>query len=205
MSERATTRWIDGLREALKRREADRIPESDCDRRAAVTLILRSSKAGDGEPEGLFVRRAEVPGDPWSGHVALPGGRHDPEDADLLETARRETREETDLRLEREDHLGLLGELHPRSRHLPSVCVTPFVAWMAEHQEVRVNHELTGHLWIPVSALADPAHRSTLVRQVPSTREFPTIEYEGHVIWGLTFAIIEDFLRVLDDVAECGT
>ena len=134
MSERATTRWIDGLREALKRREADRIPESDCDRRAAVTLILRSSRAGDGEPEGLFVRRAEVPGDPWSGHVALPGGRHDPEDADLLETARRETREETDLRLEREDHLGLLGELHPRSRHLPSVCVTPFVAWMAEHQ-----------------------------------------------------------------------
>jgi 8-oxo-dGTP pyrophosphatase MutT (NUDIX family) len=132
--------------------------------------------------------------------VALPGGRRDAEDADLLETARRETLEETGLVLERDDHIGRLGEIHPRSRHLPSICVTPFVAWMATHQEVHENHELSGHLWVPICALADPAYRSTLIREAPTTREFPAIDYEGDVIWGLTFAILEDFLAVVADV-----
>jgi len=189
--------WTERFRAALADRPADRIPETDCEVRAAVTLILRPSAGNPSEAEALFVRRAEVPGDPWSGHVALPGGRRDAQDADLLDTARRETLEETGLRLERGDHVGRLGEIHPRSRHLPAICVTPFVAWLATDQEVELNHELTGHVWIPVSALSDPGYRSTLVRDTPSIREFPTIDYEGNVIWGLTFAIIEDFLAVL--------
>jgi 8-oxo-dGTP pyrophosphatase MutT (NUDIX family) len=175
----------------------DRIPEIECEIRAAVTLIVRPSGEAGGEPEVLFVRRARVPGDPWSGHVALPGGRQDREDADLLDTARRETLEETGLRLEREDHLGRLGEIHPRSRHLPSICVTPFVAWLAEDQKVTLNEELTGHLWIPLPDLSDPAYRATLVREAPSRREYPSIDYGGEVIWGLTFGILEDFLNVL--------
>jgi len=85
--------WAERFRAALADRPADRIPETDCEIRAAVTLILRESAADPAEAEGLFVRRAKVPGDPWSGHVALPGGRRDPEDADLLDTARRETLE----------------------------------------------------------------------------------------------------------------
>lgn len=192
-----TRQWLADLRQALADRPADRIPETECEVRAAVTLILRPPTAGGGTPEALFVRRAEVAGDPWSGHVALPGGRRDPEDRDLLETARRETVEETGLVLERDDHIGRLGEIHPRSKHLPSICVTPFVAWMATDQEVRVNHELSGHMWVPISALTEPAYRSTLVREAPTTREFPAIDYEGDVIWGLTFAILEDFLAVL--------
>jgi 8-oxo-dGTP pyrophosphatase MutT (NUDIX family) len=196
-----TPEWREGLRSALAERPADRIPETDCQVRAAVTLILRP--AGDGaEPEALFVRRAEVASDPWSGHVALPGGRRDPDDFDLLDTARRETLEETGLRLEREDHLGRLGEIHPRSQHLPSICVTPFVAWLGRNQEVRLNHELTGHLWIPVSALSDPAYRRVLVREAPTLREFPAIDLEGNVIWGLTFAILEDFLAALAPIPE---
>ena len=189
--------WTERFRSALADRPADRIPETDCEIRAAVTLILRKSAADPAEAEGLFVRRAEVPGDPWSGHVALPGGRRDSEDADLLDTARRETLEETGLRLERTDHLGRLGEIHPRSRHLPSICVTPFVAWLEAGQDIRLNHELTGHAWIPLSVLSDPAYRSTLVREAPTIREFPAIDYDGDVIWGLTFAIVEDFLAVL--------
>lgn len=196
--------WTEQLRSALADRPADRIPETDCEIRAAVTLILRESAADPTEAEGLFVRRAEVPGDPWSGHVALPGGRRDPEDADLLDTARRETLEETGLRLERTDHLGRLGEIHPRSRHLPSICVTPFVAWLAADREVRLNYELTGHAWIPLSVLSDRGYRSTLVREAPTTREFPAIDYDGDVIWGLTFAIVEDFLAVLSSALARG-
>lgn len=189
------------LRSALEARPAELIPETDCETRAAVTLILRPAEGG--EPEALFVRRAHVEGDPWSGHVALPGGRMDPGDADLIETARRETLEETGLRLERQDYLGRLHELHPRSRHLPSICVTPYVALLAVPQEVTVNQELTGYVWIPVCALTDPAHRSTLVRESPSRREFPAIDFRGDVIWGMTFAILEDFLEARE-AAERG-
>ena len=199
-----TQEWVEGLRTALADRPADRIPETDCQVRAAVTLILRPPADEGREPEALFVRRAEVEGDPWSGHVALPGGRRDPGDADLLDTARREALEETGLRLERDAHLGRLGEIHPRSQHLPSICVTPFVAWLAGQQEIRLNHELTGHLWVPLSALSDPGHRCVLVREVPTRREFPAIDYEGNVIWGLTFAILEDFLAAVAAASEVG-
>jgi 8-oxo-dGTP pyrophosphatase MutT (NUDIX family) len=189
--------WPDRLRSALARHPVERIPETDCETRAAVTLILRGSRDGSDDPEALFVRRARVAGDPWSGHVALPGGRMESGDADLLDTARRETLEETGLRLERGDHLGRLRELHPRSRHLPRICVTPFVAWLSSMQEVRLNHELSGHVWIPVSALADPIYRSTLVRETPSRKVFPAIDFDGDVIWGMTFDILEDFLEVI--------
>jgi hypothetical protein len=102
------------------------------------------------------------------------------------------------------DHVGRLGEIHPRSKHLPSICVTPFVAWLASDQEIRLNHELTGHAWIPVTVLSDSLYRATLVREAPSVREFPAIDYEGDVIWGLTLAIVEDFLAVLSSADARG-
>ena len=67
-------------------------------RRAAVALVLRgpgdaSGDGAEGPIELLFVKRAEWEGDPWSGHVAFPGGRHEPQDETLWDTAARETHE----------------------------------------------------------------------------------------------------------------
>ena len=50
-------------------------------RRAAILLALRAR--ADGEPELLMIKRAEAEGDPWSGHIACPGGRMEPGDHDL--------------------------------------------------------------------------------------------------------------------------
>lgn len=186
--------FVAGLEEVLSRRPAEPIPESECASRAAVTLLLRCSSAPGHEPEALFVLRARVAGDPWSGHVALPGGRWEQGDADILDTARRETLEETGLRLGRGEYLGRLREIHPRSPHLPAICVTPFVAWLAGEQEVTLNEELVEHMWVPVRALIAPENRTTLVRQAPRRREFAAIRHGRHLIWGLTFAILEDFL-----------
>ena len=66
----------------------------DARKRAAVVLALRGEAL---DAEALFIVRATDERDPWSGHVALPGGREEPGDADLLETALRELREETGL------------------------------------------------------------------------------------------------------------
>lgn len=171
------------------------LPPGAADRRAAVTLLLTPEPEMPGQIEALFALRAEVEGDPWSGHVALPGGREDPGDADLIETALRELREETAVDLPRSAFVGRLDDLHPRATHLPSIVVSPFVAWLAERPVVNENYELAGHVWIPLADLAAPDRRSSFVRQTPEPREFETIEYAGARVWGLTLAIVDDFLR----------
>ena len=155
--------------------------------------------------EALFVRRADVDGDPWSGHMALPGGREDPEDVDLLETARRETLEETGVELERKSYLGRLDEIPPVTRRVPSISVTPFVAWASEDTRVRINHELSGHVWIPVRELREPRNRGSYDRPGHPGETYPTIDYTGHTIWGLTFRVVEQFLALAPrSVLEAG-
>lgn len=195
---------LEWLASALSGRAWRRIPDSACDARAAVALIVRPDPgpvAADPAPGGpalLFVQRAEVEGDPWSGHMAFPGGRHEAGDEDLLATAIRETREETSLRLSREDVLGALDEAHPWTRHLPSIAVTPFVAWYEGDDEVRASDEVRDHVWVPLSALRAREHRSAFtLRRGDRVASFPTIEYAGYTVWGLTFEIVRRFLEVV--------
>lgn len=199
--------------EALARAPSHRIPDSACEARAAVALVLRpgverepprpTARTEDPTLDRLsllLVQRAEVEGDPWSGHMALPGGRREPGDEDLAATALRETREETALRLAREDVLGRIDETHPFTRHLPSIAVTPFVIWDGGAARVRGNVEVRDHVWMPLPALRDPRHRSAFtLRRGERVISFPTIEYGGFTVWGLTFEIIARFLdRVRD-------
>lgn len=199
------------IRTALHDPPASRLSDSECETRAAVTLLLApdpAMKPGANPSAGLlgrpvsclFVIRATWDGDPWSGHVALPGGRAEPSDADLIDTARRETREETNIQLGRDSFLGRLNEIHPRSAHLPSIGVTPLVTWLPVRPRITASHEIAGHIWVPVRDLAAPERRSTLIRGEPDPRVFPTIEYAGEIIWGLTHAVIEDFLARMASV-----
>ena len=60
--------------------------------RAAVALVLY--ELAPEPPALLFIERARHERDPWSGHMAFPGGRVDPGDAHPRATAERETYEE---------------------------------------------------------------------------------------------------------------
>ena len=160
-----------------------------------------------GDLELLLVRRAERDGDPWSGHAGLPGGHRDPGDAGLAEAGLRELREETGLSLAPSALLGRLDDIHPRSRRLPSVAVSPFVAWVEPDAVVRPGPEIAGHRWTPLARLEDPSLRGTLTfRREGALRVFPTVELEGLTVWGLTFVILRRFLRRLprEDGAGAG-
>jgi 8-oxo-dGTP pyrophosphatase MutT (NUDIX family) len=170
------------------------VDDGEADQRAAVMLVLRQA----GDVDALFVQRAEAERDPWSGHMALPGGRADPEDPDLVHTARRELREETGLEIPPHHVLGRLDDVHPSSRELPSIAVSPFVSWLDAEARIQPNFEIQDHVWIPLAVLSDPRHRSELRVQVRGAeRTFPSIEYRDYTIWGLTLRIIHGFLAVI--------
>jgi 8-oxo-dGTP pyrophosphatase MutT (NUDIX family) len=164
---------------------------------AAVAMILRETR--DDDVELLFIKRAARDGDPWSGQVAFPGGRHDASDISLEDTAVRETREEVGLELHRDGIvIGSLDEVRPRTPVLPPVIVRPFVATIAADAAPGTSDEVAGHFWAPLDAVLDPAAtRDTeiLVRQVRTTR--PAIHYQGNVIWGMTEHILRRFEEII--------
>lgn len=185
------------VRAALNAAEPTTITPQGGDRHAAVTIVLGQDEDG---PTMLFVRRAEWVNDPWSGQTALPGGHLGPTDSDLLDTARRETLEEVGLDLTRESYLGRLDDIRPSARS-PSIVVSPFVAIGDGAAEIRRSREIQSHRWIPISALRDPAYRSELSHLSRGLKlMFPSIEYRGFTIWGLTHQIVSNFLDITDDI-----
>ncbi|MGO9309711.1 MAG: NUDIX hydrolase [Spirochaetia bacterium] len=78
--------------------------------------------------EILFIKRAERAGDPWSGHLAFPGGRAEESDATLLDLAMRETAEEVGIDARQGGRvIGRPSTIRPLSIRIPSITVTPFV------------------------------------------------------------------------------
>jgi len=119
---------------------------------AAVALILRDH---EGEAEVLMIKRAEHPHDPWSGQLALPGGRVDAGDRDLKETVVRETGEEVGIDLDGDDRfLGRLDTVSPATPRLPPIVITPLVALAPPDATPQPNpEEVEEAFWLPVALL----------------------------------------------------
>ena len=168
-------------------------PRDPAPRRAAVALVLRLN---GGTPELLFVRRAEYPGDPWSGHVAFPGGRQEPDDATPWDTAARETWEETGLDLRRDGALlGTLDDLYPRTPALPPIVVRPHVAVLEREAPLSLSDELAAAFWVPVRRFGEPGFATTSTVQARGhALTVPSFVHDGHTIWGMTHRILADLL-----------
>lgn len=164
---------------------------------AAVALVLRATPAG--VIELLFIKRATRDDDPWSGQIALPGGRYDPDDRSLEATAVRETFEEVSLDLRRDGAiLGALDELRPRIPQLPPVIVRPYVATVAPHADVLPSDEVAELFWAPLDLILAPeSQRDTEIAVRGFTVRRSAIHFRGHVIWGMTEAILRQFGTVI--------
>jgi 8-oxo-dGTP pyrophosphatase MutT (NUDIX family) len=160
---------------------------------AAIALTFR---LGGAEPELLMIKRAERAGDPWSGNVAVPGGRKDSGDADLAATAIRETKEEMGIDLARVGRiLGTLDDLAPRTPLLPPISIRPFVVAAAGDLVITQSEEVAESFWVPLSAIRDQRAwetRSVLIRGTPSQE--PTFAWKGHVVWGLTERVLRQLV-----------
>jgi 8-oxo-dGTP pyrophosphatase MutT (NUDIX family) len=164
---------------------------------AAVAAVLRQ---GAGGLELLFIRRAEHPRDPWSGHMGWPGGRLHPDDPSPLAAAVRETLEELDLDLDREaELLGALPEVRTHLRR-PGVphWVAPFVFALRGDPTFTLNQEIVEALWVPFAFLLDRGNRGRFVwtgRGIPLL--LPCYRFEGRIIWGLTLRMLDDLVAAL--------
>lgn len=163
-------------------------------RLAAILLVLRAGHHGD--PELLLIKRAEAERDPWSGHVACPGGRMDPGDRDLAATAIRETWEETGVDVARDGRLlGHLDDLSPRSPLLPPLLIRPYVALVKHDTGIVPSPEVARAFWVPLSALRAPgAWGMGLVSVRDGQRRVSQFQHGEDMVWGLTERALRQFL-----------
>ena len=104
---------------------------------AAVALLLRSA---DKDFKILLVKRVEKPSDPWSGQMAFPGGKRDLKDQSLMQTAIRETLEETEIDLSH--NCKFIGTLkNTRSTVKPELLVAPFVFFLSHDPVINLNED----------------------------------------------------------------
>ncbi|HUQ15520.1 MAG TPA: CoA pyrophosphatase [Gemmatimonadales bacterium] len=160
---------------------------------AAVAVILAP------DPDSiLLIRRAEQAGDPWSGHMALPGGRQDPAEPDLVATVIRETAEEVGLDLRPEHLLGSLDDVVPRTPSLPPIAVRPYVFALDRRPNLTLNPEVAAARWIPLDLLLHPdTYHSVRVEVRGESREFPAYRLDDSVVWGMTERILSELLEHL--------
>jgi 8-oxo-dGTP pyrophosphatase MutT (NUDIX family) len=170
--------------------------------RAAVALVLRPGPDG---PELLLIRRAIREGDPWSGHMALPGGREQAGDAGPVHTAARETLEEVGIDVAARGRLlGPVEPVWPQSSRAPRILVRPFVFWTDERARATPNEEVDEVVWVSVRELREPGSVTEHLLEIEGVGEmrFPALGPRGYVIWGLTHRILTTFLELYASAGE---
>lgn len=166
-------------------------------REAAVALVLQPQVSG---LRALFILRAKKEGDPWSGQMALPGGHRETIDADLVETARRETHEEIGLDLNQAGrYLGSLAGIRANPRAGFDLVVTPQVFALEDKAvPLQPNEEVAEVLWGNLDEMI--SGRSLTDASFPEFQRegtFPGYQVGAQVVWGLTFRMINDFFDLI--------
>ena len=161
-------------------------------RSQAAVALVRTLAA---DPEYLVLRRATNPEDPWSGHFALPGGRWERSDRDLLYTCIRETEEECGFQLDPGQLVRTLPLAIAGGHMGTPMAVAPFLFEVPGKPPLSLAaREIAEFHWLPESYLRDPANRRNAAMSLAHPdRQFPCIRVgagEG-AIWGFTYGVLE--------------
>jgi 8-oxo-dGTP pyrophosphatase MutT (NUDIX family) len=133
--------------------------------------------------------------------MALPGGRRDAGDNDLLDTALRETTEEVGISIPREALIGVLPDVVPRTPTLPPVAVRPFLLTVPRRPNLVLNPEVATATWVSLDDLLRPeAHREVNVEVGGESRKVWAYLLQAGVVWGMTERILGGFVEHLHSV-----
>ena len=128
-----------------------------------------------------------------AGEISFPGGKIDVNDADLLETALRETNEEIGLNISKDQ---VVGQLHPVSTLNSGFLILPFISILDEIPSLVTNSEVEKIFHIPlnpflktISKDTDPSH--------DLIDEMYTFEYQSQIVWGASARILKQIENTL--------
>lgn len=165
----------------------------------AVLLCEHPTEESVRSPHLLLIQRALHPSDPWSGHLAFPGGRRDAIDASLLETAIRETREEIGVHLDPQRQLlGRLDAMTTRGALMPGLVIEPYV-FEVPHRDVFAldTTEVASAFWVPVGPLMRGEHDTSVeFHRDGSIHQLPGYQLGQHVLWGMTYEMFQRLARL---------
>ncbi len=168
------------------------VPSDSKKPRGAVAILIK--KEND-DLWLLMIRRRENPKDPWSGQMAFPGGHSDPQDRTLFDTVRRETIEEVGIDLSGHRFLGCLPNV--QTKNVPMI-VSPFVFVGLGKARPTTSREATEIVWVPISFLANPKNISSVMLPIRGVNVLlGSYNYSGHVIWGMSFGIIQEIISIM--------
>lgn len=155
---------------------------------AAVSLLLKPRR---GDFDLLLVKRVENPSDTWSGQMALPGGKREPKDLSLRDTAVRETLEETGIALDPCRFLGVLGAV--RSEPKPDFKILPFVVLLEGEPRLKLNKaELEMFVWVPYEEVVQSKGTVKF-----SFGKVPAYIFAEGIVWGITYKILSEFVEAV--------
>jgi len=163
----------------------------------AVAVILRPD--GD-ETQVLLIRRAEREQDPWSGHMAFPGGHAEITDVTLFETVTREAREEIGVDLETCGELiGKLDDLEVFAYGKPTgMKVVPYVFVLRQEPDYQLNNEVAEIIWGALGEMVKGEVEAVMRYSMEGVQfELPAYDIEGRIVWGLTYRILQDLFAKL--------
>lgn len=180
------------LGEQLLSVDAHALPDGDEQVPAAVLVPLYTDATGMLRVT-LTQRRADLRR--HAGEIAFPGGRRDPEDADLSETALREAEEEIGLT---RTALAIVGALERTSTFATNYSIHPFVALLRDPPHPSAwrlsEHEVAAVLEPSLAALR-AARGSARVERRGFLFETDAYLFDDRVVWGATARILDDLLR----------
>ena len=157
---------------------------------AAVALLLSLSGTNF---EVLLVRRAKNPSDPWSGQMALPGGKQESNDDTLKATVIRETMEEISVDISGSRFLGVLNVVQSVPKH--DFLILPFVIQLEKKPSITLNlGELESYMWVPFEKIAKSRGKTT----EPGVGEVSAFLLENAVVWGITYRVLKNFSEMLE-------
>jgi 8-oxo-dGTP pyrophosphatase MutT (NUDIX family) len=150
----------------------------------------------------LLIRRAERLGDPWSSHLAFPGGRSDTLDANLEATAQRETREEVGLDLSVCAELlgaGAIRETRTARQAGARMSVAPYVYFCHSPGPVSIEpEEVAEAFWLDILPLLNGSRDTHFELEHSGNKlRFPGYQVGEQVLWGLSYLLLQPLIAPL--------
>ena len=158
-----------------------------------AAVLIPVYRSPDGELHIVMILRN--PGGVHGGQIAFPGGKHDPEDETMLDTALREVREELGLIVERND---VLAELPMEQTRTTGYRVFPFLARIAVPDRWQIaEREITEIVDVKLTDLTRRDAHDKMIGRFPTWEKAQQVSFYRigeHRLWGLSYRILQPVL-----------